>query len=53
MNGFVQHCHTGNASLADVMEYTLTLAHCVPETVKYLDAYWSDLFKNQIRSLVK
>lgn len=27
------------------MEYTLTLAHCAPETVKYLDAYWSDLFK--------
>lgn len=45
MNGFVEHCHTGNASLADIMKYTLTLAHCAPETVKYLDAYWSDLFK--------
>ena len=45
MNGFVQHCHTGNASLADIMKYTLTLAHCVPETMKYLDVYWSDLFK--------
>ena len=45
MDGFVKHCRTGSASLADVMEYTLTLAHCAPETVKYLDAYWSDLFK--------
>ena len=45
MNGFVKHCRTGNASLADIMKYTLTLAHCVPETVKYLDAYWSDLFE--------
>ena len=45
MDGFVKYCRTGSASLADVMEYTLTLAHCAPETVKYLDAYWSDLFK--------
>lgn len=45
MDGFVKHCRTGSASLADVMEYTLTLAHCAPETVKYLDAYWDDLFE--------
>ncbi|QHU93090.1 hypothetical protein GWK77_02815 [Candidatus Saccharibacteria bacterium oral taxon 488] len=45
MDGFVKHCHTGSASLADIMEYTLTLAHCAPETVKYLDVYWSDLFE--------
>lgn len=45
MDGFVKHCHTGSASLADVMEYTLTLAHCAPETVKYVDAYWDDLFE--------
>ncbi|QJU09332.1 hypothetical protein FBF27_02800 [Candidatus Saccharibacteria bacterium oral taxon 488] len=45
MDGFVKHCHTGSASLADIMEYTLTLAHCAPGTVKYLDVYWSDLFK--------
>lgn len=43
--GFADHCYQYGASLADVMEYTLTLAHCAPETVKYLDAYWSDLFK--------
>ena len=45
MDGFVKHCRTGSASLADIMEYTLTLAHCAPETVKYVGAYWSDLFK--------
>lgn len=44
-SGFADHCHEHGASLADVMEYTLTLAHCAPETVKYVDAYWSDLFK--------
>ena len=31
--GFADHCYQYGASLADVMEYTLTLAHCAPETV--------------------
>lgn len=44
-SGFADHCHEHGASLADVMEYTLTLAHCAPETVKYVDAYWDDLFE--------
>lgn len=44
-SGFADHCHEYGASLADIMKYTLTLAHCAPETVKYLDVYWSDLFK--------
>lgn len=43
--GFADYCYEHGASLADIMKYTLTLAHCVPETVKYLDAYWSDLFE--------
>ena len=44
-SGFADCCYEHGASLADIMKYTLTLAHCVPETVKYVDAYWSDLFK--------
>lgn len=44
-SGFADYCYEHGASLADIMKYTLTLAHCVPETVKYLDAYWSDLFE--------
>ena len=44
-SGFADHCHEYGASLADIMKYTLTLAHCAPETVKYLDVYWSDLFE--------
>lgn len=44
-SGFADHCYKYGASLADIMKYTLTLAHCAPETVKYVDAYWSDLFK--------
>lgn len=44
-SGFADYCYEHGASLADIMEYTLTLAHCAPETVKYLDVYWSDLFK--------
>ena len=44
-SGFADHCHKYGASLADIMKYTLTLTHCAPETVKYVDAYWSDLFK--------
>lgn len=43
--GFADHCYKYGASLADIMEYTLTLAHCAPETVKYVDAYWDDLFE--------
>lgn len=44
-SGFADHCHEYGASLADIMKYTLTLAHCAPETVKYVDAYWDDLFE--------
>lgn len=43
-SGFYDYYKAGHASVADVMRYTLGAAIAKPETMKYVDFYWSTTF---------
>ena len=42
--GFYDHYKAGDASVADVMRYTLGAATAKPETMKHVDFYWLTTF---------
>lgn len=45
--GFYDYYKAGDASVADVMRYTLGAATAKPETMKHVDFYWSATFDTE------